>query len=205
MMAIKSYYIHFYSELLYLTIVCVVVLNPHCPGSSDYMTVAESKARGCRGGSTSFWKENIFQSHGYLSENCFSKQRLKKDFWKESPLSGMKSIKQCTIVKLKIGVNSSQLLKIIHISLNFSKKCQVFLIPTATPQNWSEKNIERKYFKSGGKIQKTWCACLFKSELVLQNKRGIFLFFKRTIWANVRKYWKNAFKVWKILICKYFH
>ena len=50
----KDQRLFFLFQILYLTTVCVVVLNPRCPGSSDYMTVAESKARGCRGGSTSF-------------------------------------------------------------------------------------------------------------------------------------------------------
>ena len=41
------------------------------------------------------------------------------------------------------------------------------------------------------------------SELIL--KISTRNFFKRTILANMSKYEKITFKVWKILICKYFH
>ena len=50
----KDQRLFFLFQIFYLTTVCVVVFNLRCPGSSDYMTVAESRARGCRGGSNSF-------------------------------------------------------------------------------------------------------------------------------------------------------
>ena len=46
----KDQRLFFLFQILYLTTVCCCC----CPGSSDYMTVAESRARGCRGGSNSF-------------------------------------------------------------------------------------------------------------------------------------------------------
>ena len=63
-------------------------------------------------------------------------------------------------------------------------------------KNEDTKILKENISKVGKKIQKTCCSCLLKSKLVIKKSAQIFL-------ANVIKYGKIAFKVWKILICKY--
>ena len=117
------------------------------------------------------------------------------------------SVCQCTIDKLKIKVKSIKLWQIISHSI-LTNKLSSYANSSCNSSKMKRTIFWRQIFQKWGKNPKKTVAHVCSSQnwsLKKSARKKRFVLIKRTIWANVSKYGKIAVKVWRILLCKYFH